>query len=139
VAALSTVIPGCSPTTANLCAAPAADLPDLAAVAADADTWLQSRKNLRTALGDCDEVMAAWGLSDLTGPARRHRQDQLRWLRAAAAGSGHTSVWTVGGGPRHPSRWHQYVSDKYGRTTGGGFEERLEQVLMRVPLQSLVQ
>jgi hypothetical protein len=40
----------------------------------------------------------------------------------------------LGGEPRHPSRWHQYVSDKYGRTSGGTFEERIKQVLVAVPL-----
>lgn len=47
---------------------------------------------------------------------------------------GITAFWMVGGEPRHPSRWHQFVSDKHGRTTGGTFEERLVQVLVEVPL-----
>jgi hypothetical protein len=51
--------------------------------------------------------------------------------------AGISNIWMVGGEPRHPSRWHQFVSDKYSRTTGGSFEERLDQVLESVPMSAL--
>jgi hypothetical protein len=90
------------------------------------------------ALRDCDEVMAAWGLSSLAGAARRNRIEQLRWLLDIASSHGHNYVWTIGGQPRHPSRWHQYVSDVHERTMGGTFEERLQQVLTRVSIKTLL-
>ena len=82
--------------------------------------------------------MAAWGLYGLSGPAKAHRREQLGWLAGAAQSLGHTDCWTVGGEARHPSRWHQYVSDVHGRTTEGTFAERLRQVLVKVPLSAIV-
>lgn len=46
---------------------------------------------------------------------------------------GINTVWSVGGQPRHPSRGHQFLSDKYGRTAGGTFEKRLSTVLVQSP------
>lgn len=42
-----------------------------------------------------------------------------------------------GGQPRHPSRGHQYVSDRHGRTGPGNVEEGLRLVLVQVPLAEL--
>lgn len=89
------------------------------------------RDNLRSASG----LLGAWGVSGLSGPARRAREEQVSWLYAQAWESGVTHAWMVGGQPRHPSRWHQYVSDRYRRTPGGGFAERLQSVLVAVPIQ----
>jgi Protein of unknown function (DUF1643) len=135
--ALSAVMPGYVVTAANLCAAPAADLPALSTAAAEVDTWLHARDAIEDALRECDEFLAAWGLYSLVGGARSHRKEQLAWLANTARSLGHGHCWTVGGEPRHPSRWHQYVSDKHGRTTGGTFEERLRQVLIRTPLATV--
>lgn len=96
--------------------------------------WLQARRNLGIALRSADALIGAWGVAGLAGPAQRERKQQVAWLRAEASRIGFDSIWMVGGEPRHPSRWHQYVSDKHGRTTGGTFEERLGQVVVRVPL-----
>jgi len=96
--------------------------------------WLWARPKLRTALQSADGLLGAWGVAGLSGSAQRGRDRQVAWLRAEASRVGLSSIWMVGGEPRHPSRWHQYVSDKYGRTTGGTFEERLRQVVVSVPL-----
>jgi hypothetical protein len=95
---------------------------------------LVARDALAAGLEGCDEVAAAWGLYGLTGTAKAHRRDHLAWLVGTAKSLGHTECWAVGGEPRHPSRWHQYVSDVHGRTTAGTFAERLHQVLVKVPL-----
>jgi hypothetical protein len=137
LAALSKAIPGCSVSAVNLCAMPAADLPSLSVVAAHPAPWLEARERISTALGDCDELMAAWGLCSLTGSARHHRTAQLNWLLDATTDMGLREALTVGGMPRHPSRWHQFVSDVHGRTSGGTFEERLRQVLTKVLLEDL--
>jgi hypothetical protein len=50
---------------------------------------------------------------------------------------GHVDAWTVGGESRHPSRWHQYVSDKHARAGSGEFAERLKSVLVLTDLLSL--
>ena len=51
--ALGTVMSGCQVTAANLCGAPAADLPALTEAAAEADSWLlrgeSSRKSCAAA------------------------------------------------------------------------------------------
>lgn len=60
---------------------------------------------------------------------------QVEWFARQARAAGLSEMWTVGGRARHPSRWHQYVSDKYGRTSGGSFADRLRQVLVRAPLE----
>lgn len=137
LASLRTVVPCSSISIANLCATPARDLPALSEAASRPGAWLGARNPILQGLQECDAVMAAWGLSMLTGPARGFRSDQLHWLIEAAETHGHTEVWTVGGEARHPSRWHQYVSDVHGRTSGGPFEERLRQVVRRVSLASL--
>ena len=132
------MIPDCSVIATNLCSARAADLPTLSVVAASPAPWMHARKDISAALGMCDEVMAAWGICPLTGTAREHRTAQLGWLMHSAARRGHSEVLAVGGQARHPSRWHQYVSDVHGRTNGGTFEQRLLQVLIKVPLKTLV-
>lgn len=121
----------------NLHAHAADDLPQLSAVAADSGGWLAARPELTAALASSDSVLAAWGLHQLSGRARGHHRDQLSWLAAQAAASGHVEAWCVGGQPRHPSRWHQYVSDRHGRTEPGDFQARLSQVLVRCPVATV--
>jgi hypothetical protein len=123
---------------ANLYTAEAGDLPALSQVATDPAGWLAARSVLASELHCCDAVLAAWGLHELNGTARVHRRAQLRWLHAQAVSSGHKAVWSVDGEPRHPSRWHQYVSDRHGRTGGGDFRARLREVLVQRPLGELM-
>jgi hypothetical protein len=96
--------------------------------------WTEARKDLAQGIRGTVGLLAGWGVSGTTGSARRAREEQVVWLYQEAASAGIEHVWMVGGEPRHPSRWHQYVSDKYGRTSGGTFEQRLGQVLTPVPI-----
>lgn len=98
--------------------------------------WDLARDELDAALVGADALLAGWGVAGLTGNAGRWLGAQVEWLSARAVGSGISRLWMVGGEPRHPSRWHQYVSDRYGRTGGGTFEERIAQVLVEVPVVS---
>lgn len=113
---------------------PARDLPELCVVGGDPAGWLDARQDLSTALRTADELVAGWGLLPLTGPARIHRDMQIRWLVDEAKHAGHEFAWAVGAQARHPSRWHQFVSDRHGRTSPGTFEDRLREVLVRTPL-----
>jgi hypothetical protein len=96
--------------------------------------WADAREGLAEAIRRADGLLAGWGVSGTTGGTRRSRDDQVAWLYGEAAAAGIDQVWMVGSEPRHPSRWHQYVSDRYGRTSGGTFEQRLAQVLELVPI-----
>jgi hypothetical protein len=96
--------------------------------------WLEGRDDLARALRRASSLLAGWGVSGMTGDAGRARQSQVEWLLNEAVDMGFDNVWMVGGQPRHPSRWHQYVSDKHGRTSGGTLEERLAEVLQAVPI-----
>lgn len=119
---------------ANLYSEPARDLPALNHQAAAPDGWIAARPDLAAALQGADELLVGWGLLRLSGRARDHRVSQIRWLIREAHRAGHSHCWAVGSRPRHPSRWHQYVSDRHGRTSTGTFEQRLAEVLVRTPL-----
>jgi hypothetical protein len=116
----------------NLCAKRAPDLPALTALARGRSSWTGARHDLKDGLRAADEVLLAWGLDPLAGTARQHRSNQIRWVAREAASVGLIRPWVLGGEPRHPSRWHQYVSDKYGRTIGGNTRQRLQYLLAPV-------
>lgn len=122
-------------TIVNLCAVPTPTVVELSQIGVDA--WQAARPDLEVAIGAAAAVLAGWGVSGLTGGARKLRDEQVRWLRTRAQEREIKGFWMVGGEPRHPSRWHQYVSDKYRRTDGGNFGDRLGQVLAHVPLERL--
>lgn len=117
----------------NLCAVPTPSVVQLSALAHDA--WDLARDDLESALTGAGAVLACWGIAGFTGDGRRWMRAQVNWFAGRALESGITTFWMVGGEPRHPSRWHQYVSDKYARTSGGTFDERIAQVLVQVPVQ----
>lgn len=120
------------PTLTNLCAAPTPSVVELNALGQQ--DWDVARVDLELALRSATAILAGWGVAGVTGEARRSLRVQVAWLTCRAHTMGIESFWMVGGQPRHPSRWHQYVSDKYGRTSGGSFEERIRQVLVAVPI-----
>ena len=122
----------------NLLDVPTVDVNAMAVVGAEGGPWHSSRPAIKGGLEASDVWLAAWGMSPLTGPARGHRRAQIDWVVEQAAAHGHDHVWTVGPEPRHPSRWHQYVCDKHGRTEGVyDFGARLQQVLERQSSQRL--
>lgn len=113
---------------ANLCTATTVGIAELSDVAADPATWQDARSRLERVIADADELLFGWGVSRLSGRANSHLDAQIRWVQELAART-HKPCWVAGPGPRHPSRWHQLVSDLHGRTSGGTFDERLRQVL----------
>lgn len=123
-----------SVAVANLFATPTRSVEDINVVGSSADGWTQAREPLRLAISSADLLLGAWGISGLTGEAARMRKSQVSWLIRAAHDEGLSHLWTVGGTPRHPSRWHQYVSDKYQRAVGDTLDQRLSSVLSKVPL-----
>jgi len=124
-------------TFTNLCSVPTPSVVELKRL--DHGDWELARGELADALVHSDAVLAGWGVAGVTGEAQRLLRAQVDWLRERALAVGIESFWTVGGEPRHPSRWHQYVADRHGRTQGGTFNERLSQVLVPVPVGSMGQ
>jgi hypothetical protein len=123
-----------SVVVANLFATPTRSVEDINVVGAGEGGWTQAREQLQLAISSSDLLLGAWGISGLTGEAARMRKSQVSWLMNAASNEGLDHLWTVGGTPRHPSRWHQYVSDKYQRAVGDTLDQRLSSVLRKVPL-----
>jgi hypothetical protein len=113
----------------NLHAWPTRDLPALAAVAHQAQGWLEARAAIERALSSADVLIAGWGVGRFSRDARSHLDNQLRWLATAAEGAGHSSAFQVGDPPRHPSRWRQFTSPVHERFEGATFEERLRNSL----------
>lgn len=119
---------------ANLCAAPTPTVVELNVLGPE--SWELARTDLADALVNADGLLAGWGVAGVTSQARRQLLGQVDWLYEHAAAVGIESIWMVGGQPRHPSRWHQFVSNKYGRTMGGTADQRLREVLIAVPFDS---
>ena len=121
---------------ANLFATPTRSVEDINVVGKTACGWTQAREQLQLAISNADLLLGAWGTSGLSGEALRMRKAQVSWLMQTAADEGLEELWTVGGTPRHPSRWHQYVSDKYQRAVGDTLERRLSSVLRSAPINA---
>jgi hypothetical protein len=112
----------------NLFAVASTSSRDIAALGHEPHGWTTARRPIMEALAEADQVLVGFGAIPVTGAARRNLEEQLHWLGETFRLQGHNTVWQVGQA-RHPSRWHQYVSDRYGRTAGGSFEVRLREVL----------
>lgn len=123
---------------ANLFAEPTPTVVELNAVSPVSASWPTVRDALSDQLRTAGGVLAAWGVSGVSGNVKRERDYRAVWTLAEAERLGHHRVWTLAGEARHPSRWHQYVADKYGRCSGGTFEERLGQVLRSRPTRELL-
>lgn len=95
-------------SSANLLETPTNDVTGISAAARDRDTWLTARPALESALEPHAVLLAAWGLSEPTGPARQHQREQLAWMRSLPQWQGMTVIG-IGGRPRHPSRWQRYT------------------------------
>jgi hypothetical protein len=100
--------------------------------------WLGRRAQVREVLRQSAGLLGAWGVSGMTGLAGAERESRARSILDEARSLGFRQIWMVGGQPRHPSRWHQYVSDKHARTHGGTFDERLRQVMVQVPISEVL-
>lgn len=123
---------GCETTeVANLFPVATASMRGIGEVGEDEEPWLLARPAIVDLLLRADQVLLGWGIAPLSGPANRHLRSQIQWVEQQLVDCG-SPVWSVGGTPRHPSRWHQFVSDVHGRTAGGTFRQRIEQSLTRL-------
>lgn len=122
---------------ANLLSLPTATVEDIDTVGALEDPWLDARAPIVNLLHRSDHLVLAWGLGGgFGGQARVWYRNQVRWVSQLIADCPQPPViWMVGREPRHPSRWHQYVSDRHGRTSGGDLSSRLRQVLHSDPVE----
>lgn len=98
-----------SVTVANLLGVATRDVLDIAHVGQEAGPWLASREDLAAHLAGASAVLLAWGTTKPSGPARHHHQAQVAWVTNAIKTLG-LPCWTVGGTPRHPSRWQRYTA-----------------------------
>jgi hypothetical protein len=126
---------------ANLLPAPTRSVIEITSAGELQESWQEARPSLLELLDSSNHIVLGWGLGGgFSGPARRHFASQVQWVeRAIRRQTKPISVWTVGGQPRHPSRWHQYVSDVHGRTSGGSFDQRLQEVLVKQPMARLAE
>jgi hypothetical protein len=92
---------------------------------------------LEAASRRADLVVAGWG------SGRPASVSSASWravvgaaVRGLAAG-GHTGVWHVGPGMRHPSRWRQHTSPVHDRYAGATFEDRLLTALRWTPIEEI--
>jgi hypothetical protein len=122
---------------ANLFPVATQSIKDISAQGSDSDLWLHAREQLTMVCARSSSVLLGYGITEPTGPARGNRRHQIDWLSIELRKHGHTVAWHVGPEPRHPSRWHQYLSDRHGRTDGGRFEERLISSLVEVSTSEL--
>ncbi len=120
----------------NLLNVPTRNSGHVVELGATEEPWLEARHHLSVSLLAAADLLFAWGLLHHLGLARSVAKQQVDWLLDLAVTVGHQSAWAVGHDVRHPSRWHQYTSDRYGRTGGGSADERLRAVLLCRPLSS---
>lgn len=116
---------------ANLFQVPTASSPDISSAGQDIDGWAAARPHIEDVLRQSTDVVLGWGLGGgITGRARTRFRAQCSWVMTLLEEPSTTRrVWRIGDQPRHPSRWHQYVSDKHGRATGENLEQRLSAVV----------
>jgi hypothetical protein len=88
--------------------------------------WQEARPRLLAALDRADAVLMAYGLAKPSGAAALHFVQQVAWVQQQIAERG-LPVWSVGGAPRHPSRWQRYT---YREHPGVPFPEALRASLV---------
>lgn len=85
------------------------DVLEISRAGQHAAVWLASRPAIEAQLSTADHALLAWGTTEPTGPARFHHRAQIEWVMDAISRH-QVSYWTVGGAPRHPSRWQRYTA-----------------------------
>lgn len=119
---------------ANLVNVQTLGIRDLSTAASQFDVWESSRIAVRSLLIKSDEVLFGWGISPLNGPAGIHLRTQSAWVTQEALNL-HLRPWALGGEVRHPSRWHQYLAPKHGRSTNHSFAIRIARALKPLDLR----
>lgn len=115
---------------ANLFPLASSNMHGVSTMGRDELTWLLARPAIDSLIGSSDDLLLGWGIARLTGAADGHFRQQISWVRTRLSGI-EVPIWALGGEPRHPSRWHQYVSDVHGRTSGGDLPSRIRESLVR--------
>ena len=129
---------GCKQTEiANLLAIATVSTSQVRSAGADWSAWEAARPTLESVIRNCDVLLIGWGVAVQGPDARRNFVRQVEWVFEMISRAGHNEYWRVGAQPRHPSLWHQFVSDRHGRTIGGTFSERIGQVIERVPVYGI--
>lgn len=82
---------------------------DISRLGREREPWDSNRGALKSALDDASAVVLAYGVTEPSGPAKLHHRLQVEWLHEQIIRLEIPS-WTVGGRPRHPSRWQRYTS-----------------------------
>ncbi|WP_368800852.1 DUF1643 domain-containing protein [Kocuria oxytropis] len=122
---------------ANLFSLPTRDVVEMNQVGKSVVGWEEARPRLGEVIEGADQLLAGWGISGITSESARYRKRQLCYIKTVASAAGHDECWTLNGEARHPSRWHQYVSDRHGRVRGESFRSKLAQVLTLVSFDRL--
>lgn len=95
----------------NLMAGATRSTRDIAAVGSEEAPWRAARASIEGAFGSADGVLLGYGVAEPCGPARYHFREQVAWLTEQIQVHGLTTH-TVGGTPRHPSRWQRWTHSK---------------------------
>jgi hypothetical protein len=114
---------------ANLVKTPTRNSKELEQVATSFQLFLDARSRLETVLESSNTLVFAWGVAPLRGLAGKYVRNQVSWVISRALHHGHTHAWLMGGHPRHPSRWRQYVGPQRGLFDGATTVDRLLQGL----------
>lgn len=94
--------------TANLFAVPTYRTGDISVAGQESAGWLNARAELRDGINSSDAVVLAYGSQEPTGTARTHFRSQITWMHDELR-LRDVPIWTVGGRPLHPSRWHRHT------------------------------
>jgi hypothetical protein len=93
---------------ANLLSSATSTVLEISVVGASAEPWDRARPDIDGALERATGVLLGWGCSEPNGLARLHHRRQTAWLAVRTAAHD-LPRWTIGGAPRHPSRWQRYT------------------------------
>lgn len=93
------------------------------------DTFDRGRELIRQALDleATSDVLLAYGIQLPTGANRQAYRAQIDWIGRELT-SRSVRVWSFGGRPSHPSRWHRVVSREH---PGSSVEARAADLLVR--------
>ncbi|MFV0432932.1 MAG: DUF1643 domain-containing protein [Leucobacter sp.] len=95
-----------------------------------------ARPHIESMLASSTQLIFAWGTSFMPGEAGVKQRQQIHWAIECAARYGHSEAWMMGGSPRHPSRWRQYVGPQRAIHEGGTTADRLERALILRPIET---
>jgi len=116
---------------ANIFAFATTDVNQITTLGASMAPWLQARRPILDALRVSNAVLLAYGVSEPCGVARANCRQQISWLWEAIDSAGISKVFTVGGRPYHPSRWHRLCA-KEDPPRRGTVAEQARDLIVRI-------